>query len=82
LDNDSFQPWLARTARELRQARGLKLLDIATRAGVAENTVHRFERWPGWRRDTDLIVAAYAHELGVEPAEVWAAALDSWRSSR
>jgi hypothetical protein len=52
------------------------MIDIATRAGVREPTIHRFERGEGWRRDTDAIVAAYAQELGIKPEDVWRAAVD------
>lgn len=81
MDDTGLQPWLARTARELREQHGVKLIDIATRAGVAENTIHRFERWPGYRRETDRIVAAYAHELEITPADIWAAAIAAWARS-
>lgn len=74
--------WLGRAARDLRERHGVTLLDVATRAGVSESVVSRFEQGTGWRRRTDAIVAAYARELGVTPQDVWSAALESWRRSR
>lgn len=74
--------WLGRAARDLREREGATMLDIATRAGVSESVVSRFEAGAGWRRRTDEIVAAYAHELDVTPQDVWEAALDAWRRSR
>jgi len=67
---------LGAAARELRIAAGLSLMDIANRAGVSQSGIGRFEQGRGWRRDTNAIVAAYAHELGLQPEDIWRAALE------
>lgn len=71
---------LGRAAQALRLEHGFTLLDVATRARVSESVVHQFERGTGWRRRTDEIVAAYAKEAGVEPVDIWRAAIDAWSS--
>jgi transcriptional regulator with XRE-family HTH domain len=69
---------LGAACREARRAAGLRQIDIATAAGVDHSTISRFETGYGnrWREDTDDIVAAYAHELGITPEELWRRALD------
>lgn len=67
---------LGRVAREMREQRGFTQLDVASRAGVSEPTVGRFEAGTGWRRETDAIVAAYAVEAGVTAADIWRAAVE------
>lgn len=66
---------LGATCKEARQTAGLNLLDIATRAGVSQTTIHYFERGDWWARKTDQIVAAYARELGMSAEDIWLAAL-------
>lgn len=51
-------------------------MHMATRAGVDETTIGRFERGDRWRWNTDQIVAAYARELGTTERALWQAALD------
>lgn len=74
--------WLGRAARELRERHGATMLDIATRAGVSESVISRFETGTGWRRRTDAIVDAYAHELDIDAHTLWASALDGWTQAR
>lgn len=68
-------------ARDARERAGLKQIDIATAARVSHVAVSRFERAESWPRHPDALVEAYAAELGVEPIELWQAALERWRSS-
>jgi transcriptional regulator with XRE-family HTH domain len=66
---------LGAAAREIRVAAGRTLMDIANTAGVSQSGIGRFEQGHGWRRDTNRIVDAYAHECGVTPEDIWRAAL-------
>lgn len=72
---------LGATCREARKVAGLRQIDVATRAGVAETTIGRFERGARWAWNTDAIVAAYAQELGVKPDDLWRSALRRRSSS-
>ncbi len=72
---------LGATCRDARQAAGLRQIDIAVRAGVAETTIGRFERGARWAWNTDTIVAAYAQELRVKPDDLWRSALGRRSSS-
>lgn len=67
---------LGATCREAREAAGRLQIDIATRAGVNETTIGRFERDGRWAWNTDQIVAAYAREIGTTERALWQAALD------
>lgn len=71
-------PHLANACREARLGAHARQLDIATRLGVSETTVGRFERGRHWPHRTDEIVAAYADELGLPVVEFWARALAAW----
>lgn len=72
-------PYLGQAAKDLRVAAGARQIDIATRCGVSEATVSRFERGKRWPIRTDDLIAAYAREVGVRPRDVWSAALERWR---
>lgn len=78
--------WLGRTLRETRNAAGKDLLDISQelrRNGLSttEPTVSRIETSPGWPRDLDAIVAAYAEVCRIEdPRDLWEKALGAWIS--
>lgn len=69
---------LGQEAHERRLRAGLRLIDIADSAGpgISRTTVHAFEQGMGWRRETDRIVDAYAHELGIAPEALWRAAIE------
>lgn len=67
---------LGHACREAREEAELSLMDIANRAGVSQSGIHRFEHGTGWRRDTEEIVAAYATECGLDPDDLWRAALN------
>jgi hypothetical protein len=68
--------------REARIEAGVTALAVVVQAramgarNVSEPTLTRFEQGAGWRRDTDLIVAAYAHECGVELMTLWRRAVN------
>lgn len=71
-------PHLANACREARLGAHVRQLDIATRIGVSETTIGRFERGRLWPHRTDEIVAAYADELGISAVDLWARALAAW----
>lgn len=77
---DAMLYWLARAAKEAREAAGRKQVHIAAEADRDQSTIYRFEQAAGWPRITDRIVAAYAADLDVEPIDVWEQALRMWRS--
>lgn len=66
---------LGAVCREARLAHQLRLIDIATIAGVSEATISNFEAGQGWRRQTDDIVIAYERECGLPPGELWRRAI-------
>jgi hypothetical protein len=74
-------PWLAQAARELREERGRKLVNVASSLGASESTVWRFENAVGWPERPDLMIAAYADDLDLEPLAIWTRALELWRTA-
>jgi hypothetical protein len=74
-------PWLAQAARELREARGRKLVNVASSLGASESTVWRFENAVGWPERPDLMIAAYADDLDIAPLAIWSRALELWRAA-
>lgn len=58
-----------------------KQVHIGAEADRDQSSIYRFEQGEAWPRDTDLIVAAYAQDLGIDPTELWEAALKMWRQS-
>lgn len=62
---------LGRTCKQARLDAGLRMIDIATVAGVDQATISLFEGGRGWRRRTDEIVEAYEQECELEPGELW-----------
>lgn len=73
--------WLGQALKRLRQeSPGLKQVRIAATAGVDQSTIWRLEeeahRWP---RHVEVIVAAYAEELELDPRDIWAFAFELWR---
>ena len=78
--------WLARAAKQAREAAGpVKQVRIAAAADKDQSTIYRFEKpeepQTSWPQETDLYVAAYAEELGIEPIELWEQALRMWRNA-
>ena len=67
---------LGAACRHARSQTDVRLLDVALEAGLTEPTISKFERGAGGWRDVDRIVAAYGELLGVEPDELWGAALE------
>ena len=76
--DDPVSRRLSRACLQARETAGKTMLDIAVRAGVAPSVIHAFEdpRKRGWRRRTDEIVAAYEHECGLAPDELWRRAVN------
>lgn len=68
---------LAGSARRLREAAGLRQIDIATAAGVSHATISNFERAKSWPQDVDRIVNAYCDECGVKVHDLWKRAADA-----
>lgn len=72
--------FLARAAKELREAADRKPYQVASSATdrLDPSTIWRFEKghWPG---NADRVVDLYAADLGIEPIEIWAHALALWR---
>lgn len=75
--------WLGQTLREARQARGIKLIDIARLADYSDaSALTRFENDETWPNRLDLVIAAYAYMCGIEDGrELWESALKRWRRS-
>lgn len=70
---------LARVARELRRGQDVRAARIAVALDGSESRVARFESGAQFRK-VDEIVDAYAQELGVEPIDIWRAALKGWEA--
>jgi transcriptional regulator with XRE-family HTH domain len=67
---------LGDAARRARREAGLTLMDVAVEAGVSQSTILNFEQGHAWRRDTNVIVAAYEHLLGLERDTLWRRAIN------
>jgi transcriptional regulator with XRE-family HTH domain len=77
---DTMIHWLARAAAKLREESGRKQVHIAAAMSIDQSTIYRFEQGESWPRQADLVIAAYADDLGIEDArEVWELALQMWR---
>jgi hypothetical protein len=73
--------WLKRAAQELREDHERKQVHIAAAMDADQSTIWRFEHDPGWPKNPDLTVAAYAEDLDITPIELWERALALWRKS-
>lgn len=71
--------WLARAAKELREAAGRKQVHVAASMSKDQSTVYRFEQGGTVPRELDLFIAAYADDLEIEPMQIWARALELWK---
>lgn len=67
---------LGQACRHARRHAGLRQIDVATEAGIAEGTVSKFEHGTAGWTIADRIVDAYARLLGVTPEALWRAAID------
>jgi hypothetical protein len=78
--------YLARAAREARDAAGRKPYHIAAsppgRKSADPSTVWRFEHDEAWPRNADEMIDLYAADLGIEPIELWTRALELWRADQ
>lgn len=72
--------WLGRAARDAREQKGRLQVHVAASLGVNQDTVSRFEHGRTWPRDPDLMIAAYAEDLDIDPRDIWDAALACWRT--
>src|SRR6202035_5690249 len=76
--------YLARAAREAREAAGRKPFHIAAappgQRSSDPSTVWRFEHDEAWPRNADQMIDLYAADLGVEPIEIWSRAMELWRA--
>lgn len=80
---DRIGHYLADVCREIREQAGANRSVIAAQFNASEWTVRRFEMQEGkWSAQTDELVAAYAQVAGVEPADLWQRAIDSWRAAQ
>lgn len=68
--------WLAQAAKQAREAAGRKQVHVAASANKDQSSIYRFEAAQGWSRDTDLILAAYADDLDIDPRDP---NLERWR---
>lgn len=73
--------WLARAAKELREAADRKQVHIAASIDKDQSTIYRFEQARAWPRQADLIVAGYADDLDIDDARtIWRRALELWEA--
>lgn len=70
---------LSHVCVEARRQAGRKRVHIAARVNLTEKTIERFEQSERWPRDIEAMVAAYAHEAGLEPVDLWLRAIEYWR---
>lgn len=77
---DTMLYWLARAAKQLREAADLKQVRIGAAINRDQSAVYRFEQAAAWPRDADLLVAGYAEELAFSPVEIWEEALRLWKA--
>lgn len=80
-DSGKMLPWLARVAREAREARGHKEIHIAVAADIHPSTVNRFENKKAWPRDPDEMMKGYAEDLDIHPIRLWERALQLWSAA-
>lgn len=73
--------WLGQSARDARERSGRMQVHVAASLGVNQVTISRFEQGRSWPRDPDLLLAAYADDLDIDPREIWEAALALWRAA-
>lgn len=74
--------WVARSAAELREAAGRKMVHIAASADVTESTISRFEKALSWPHQADRLIAAYANDLDVDVFDIWRRAFELWSAKR
>jgi transcriptional regulator with XRE-family HTH domain len=71
--------WLTQAAKELREEADRKQVHIAATMSIDQSTIYRFEQGRAWPRQTDLVIAAYAEDLGIDDARaIWRRALEMW----
>lgn len=73
--------WLKRAATELRTDRERRMVHVAASMDADQSTIWRFEHEDSWPQRPDLLVAAYADDLGISPMAIWARALALWEAS-
>lgn len=81
-DQDSMLHWLSQACSAAREAAGRRQVHVAASANVDQSTIARFEKATAWPRHTDRVVRAYAEDLDIDAAELWAAALQLWQDDK
>lgn len=79
---DSMIYWLARAAAQARENQERLQVHVAASLNRNQSTIARFELGETWPKDPDATIAAYADDLGIEPIELWTAALDMWKQAQ
>jgi hypothetical protein len=77
-DEDRMMWWIARTAREAREAAGRLKSHVAAELAADQTRIGRFETGEMREIDVDEIVNAYSRDLDLAPCELWRRAVDSW----
>lgn len=81
-NTDAMLHWLAKACADARVASQRKQVHIAAGADLDQSAVWRFEAGKGWPREPDKLIAAYADDLDIDPAQIWEAALEMWKADR
>lgn len=70
--------WVARAARQAREERGCKQVQVAATLDRDQSMIVRFEQGRSWPRDPDAIIEAYGKVLDIPPQDIWKRALELW----
>jgi len=73
---------LREVCKDARLSARLRLIDIATAAGVSHEVVSSWEAGKRTPRDLERLVAAYESECELEPDELWRRALERRAAAR
>jgi hypothetical protein len=89
---DSMLYWLARAAKQLREAAGRKQVHVAAALSIDQSSIYRFEQngddphrlaWPRSADGADGVIRAYADDLEIkDPRTIWGLALTMWRQKQ
>lgn len=72
---------LGLVAKEMRGKKRIRRSAIAARIKKESPAIGNFENGKTWQA-LDELVNAYAEELGIEPTDLWRAALENWEAER
>lgn len=73
-------PCLGHAAKEIREAAGVRPIQVAVHVERDTKAVLSFEQGRAWPRKLDSFLALYAERVGVEPAEIWKRAMTLYLS--